>query len=73
MDLEMLMQTKMLEREKQILYINACMWDLEKLYRWTYLRGRNIDTDVENRCVDVAWGKGGGMRWETGIDTYCHV
>ena len=25
------------EREKQLLYINSCMWNLEKWYRWTYL------------------------------------
>ena len=29
------------ERENQILYINAYMWNLEKWYRWTYLQGRN--------------------------------
>ena len=29
------------EREKQISYINACMWNLEKWYRWTYLQSRN--------------------------------
>ena len=36
------------EREKQILYINVYMWNLEKWYRWTSLQGRNRDTDVEN-------------------------
>ena len=41
------------EREKQILYINACMWNLEKWYRWTYLQGRNRDTDIENGHVNT--------------------
>ena len=28
------------EREKQISYINANMWNLEKWYSWAYLQGR---------------------------------
>ena len=32
MDLETVIQSKS-EREKQISYINACMWNLEKWYR----------------------------------------
>ena len=35
------------EREKQILCINQCMWNLEKWYRWSYLQSRNRDTDRE--------------------------
>ena len=48
------------EREKQISYINAYMWNLEKWYRWTRLQGRNRDTDVEDKCMDTKWGKWGG-------------
>ena len=64
------------EREKQISYINAYMWNLEKWYRWTGLQGRNRDTDVENKCMDPKGGKaaagvgGGGMNWEIGTDMY---
>ena len=62
------------EREKQISYINACMWNLEKWYRWTGLQGRNRDTDVENKCMDTKGGKWQGgvgvMNWEIGIDIY---
>ena len=29
------------ERERQISYINAYMWNLEKWYRWTYLQSKN--------------------------------
>ena len=50
------MQLKMCqgsEREKQILYINAYMWNLEKLYRWTYLQGRNRDADIKDEAVDT--------------------
>ena len=47
------------EREKKILYINACMWNLEKLYRWTYLQGRNRDTEVVDGQMDTGVDKGG--------------
>ena len=58
------------EREKQILYTNAYMWNLEKWYRWTFLQGRNRDIGVENGHVDT-WGEGeGGTNWEIRIDIY---
>ena len=56
------------EREKQISYINSYMWNLDKWYRWTYLQGRNRDTDVEKRHVDTGRGGRGGMNWEIGIE-----
>ena len=38
------------EREKQISYINICIWNLEKKwYWWMYLQGRSRDADIENR------------------------
>ena len=39
------------EREKQISYINAYLWNLEKWYRSIYLQGRNKDLWIQ-------WGKG---------------
>ena len=47
------------ERDKQILYINAYMWNLEKWYIWTGLQGRNRDTDAENKRMDNKGGSGG--------------
>ena len=35
------------------MYINTHMWNLEKQWKRTYLQGRNRDTDVKNRCVDM--------------------
>ena len=64
------------EREKQISYINAYMWYLEKWCRWTRLQGRNIDTCREQTYghqggkAGVGDGGGGGMNWEIGIDIY---
>ena len=49
------------EREKQILYINAYIWNLEKWYRGTYLQGTNRDADVEDGPVYTAGGGEGGM------------
>ena len=43
------------EREKQTLFINAYIWDLEKWYWWTYLQSRNRDADVENGLVNTEW------------------
>ena len=48
------------EKEKQISYINAYMWNLEKWCTRTYLQGRNRDTDVGNIRV----GMGGEGEWE---------
>ena len=50
------------EREKQILYNIAYMWNLEKWYRWTYLESRNRDIDVEKRLIDTKVGRG-WMGW----------
>ena len=66
------------EREKQLSYINAYMWNLEELYRWTSLQDRNRDTDVEKKRMDTKGGKwqgggGDGMNWEIGIDIYTRI
>ena len=68
MDLESHTEWSKSEREKQILYINAYMWNLEKWHWWTYLQGRNKDTDVENGRVDTAGEGEGGMNGETRFD-----
>ena len=64
------------EREKQISYINAYMWNLEKWHGWTGLQGRNWDTEVEKKRRDTKGGKrqgaggGGVMNWVIVIDMY---
>ena len=47
------------EKEKQIPYVIAYIWNLEKWYWWAYLQGRNRGMDVEKGLVDTA-GEGGG-------------
>ena len=62
------------EREKQILYINTYMWNLEKWYRWTSLQGRNRDTDVENKCMHTKGEKQGwGWWWDELGDWVWHI
>ena len=58
------------EREKQILYINVYVWNLEKWYRWTYLQGSNGDADIEKRHVDTVWEREGEMNLENSMETY---
>ena len=50
--------TQLSQKEKPMLYVNAYMWNLEKWYRWSYLQGRNSDTDVEKKYKDANWGLG---------------
>ena len=56
---------------KQIPYINAYIWTLEKWCRRTYLQGKNTGVDT-GRCVDKGGGErgGGGINWEIGIDMH---
>ena len=56
------------EREKQISYINAYMWNLETQYWWIYSQGRNGDADVENGLVDRVRVGESGMNEENSIN-----
>ena len=66
------------EREKQILYTIAYIWNLEKWYWWTYLQGSSGDTDIENRPVDTVgeeeggWNKSREQQWNIHI-TVCKI
>ena len=48
MDLESVIQSEVSQKEKNISYINAYVWNLDRWYRWTYLQGKNRDTNVED-------------------------
>ena len=60
-------RTTYVRQKKQILYINAYMWNLEKWYRWSYLQNRKGDTEIKH--MDNQRGRGGGTHGETGTDT----
>ena len=46
------------EREKQISYIKAYAWTLERWYWWIHLQCNKGDADTENRLMDMGWGAG---------------
>ena len=49
------------------------IWNLEKLYWWTNLQGRNRDADVVNGLVDTVGEGEGGMNRNSSIDIYTLV
>ena len=57
-------------KEKEILYINAYMWNLEKRYWWTYFHRRNREANVENGLVNTLEKGEGGTKWESSIEIY---
>jgi len=59
-------------RERQILYINAYIWSLERWYWWTYFQGSSEDIDVENRLMDTRQREEGedGTNGESSMETY---
>ena len=46
------------DRERQISYDITNMWNLKKLYKWTYLWNRNRFTDIESK-LSVTKGEEG--------------
>ena len=57
------------ERERQILYINAYIWNLEGRYQQSYMQGSKGDTDVNKRLLDSVGEGKGWMIWESSIKT----
>ena len=57
------------ERERQILYINAYIWNLERPYQWSYIQGSKGDTDIKKRLLDSVGEGKGRMIWENSIET----
>ena len=41
------------DREREILYDIAYMWNLKKWFKWTYLQNRNRPTDIENKLMVI--------------------
>ena len=51
------------ERERQILYINTYIWNLETQYQWSYIQGSKGDADIKNKLLDSTGEREGGMIW----------
>ena len=58
------------ERERQILYINAYIWNLERWHWQSYVQGSKGDKDVKNRLLETMEEGEGGMIWENSIKSY---
>ena len=58
------------EKTKYCILKDACTWNLEKLYWWTSLQGRDRDAAVENRLVDTGGEGVGGMDRDLSTDIY---
>ena len=56
------------ERERQTLYMNSYIWNLERQYQWSYTKGSKGDTDVENILLDSVGEGEGGVIWENSIE-----
>ena len=69
MNLEPVIQSEVSEREKQILYIETYVWNLERWYQWSYVQGNKGDTDIKNRRLDSVGEGEGGVIWDNSIVT----
>ena len=49
------------DRERQISYDIAYMWNLKTWYKWTYLQNRSGLTDIENKLMVTKGERGGGI------------
>ena len=73
MDLETIRHSQVSQKEKkQVPYMNAYVWNLEKWYRWAYLQSINKDTDIENKHMDPKVGGGWDELGNWEIDTYMY-
>ena len=72
-NLEPIIQRSKSERERQTLYINTCIWNLERWYWWTYLQGSGGYADLENRLMNTVGEGEFGTNWENSIETYITI
>ena len=57
MNLEPIIQSEVSQKEKEISYTNAYIWNLERWYQKIYLQSSNGETDIENRLMDMGRGE----------------
>ena len=69
-NLEPVTESEVSQREKEISYVNAYIWTLEKWHWWTYLQGRNSDRDIEDGLVDTVGEGEGGTNQQSSSDIY---
>ena len=62
--------TKRSKSERQILYVNARTWNLERWYWWAFIQSSNGEADIVNRLLAIVREREGGMIWESSTETY---
>ena len=68
MNLEPIKQLSKSERQKQVSYMNAYIWNLERENLWVYFQRSNGDANIENRLVDTVGEGEGGTNWDSSIE-----
>ena len=58
------------EKDRQILYINPYIWNLEKWYWRSYMQGSKGNTDVKNRLLDSVEEGEDRMIWENSTEMH---
>ena len=59
MNLEPIIQSDVKsEKEREILYTKAYIWNLKRWYQRIYLQGSSGETDIENRLMDTGKSEG---------------
>ena len=69
-DLELVIQIEVSQKEKNKYRIILLMCGIQKNGTDELICKAETDTDVENKLVDTKGGSVGGMNWEIGIDIY---
>ena len=69
MSLEPIMQSEVSQKEKDILCINAYIWNLERECRCSYVQGFKGDTDIKDRLLDTVEEGEGEVIWENSTET----
>ena len=72
MSLEPIIHSEVNQKERQIMYTNAYIWNLERWYWWIYFQGSNGETNIENRPKDMGGGEAGEgeMNGEINMEVY---
>ena len=61
------------DREGQISYDIAYIWNLKKWYKWTYLQNKNWATDVEKKLIITKGQRGGYKLGDCDWHTYTTI
>ena len=60
------------ERERQISYINSCIWNWERWYQQPYMQGSKGDTDLKEPLLDSVGGES-RMIWGNSTEIYIYI